>query len=128
MSAVPPDYVVENWWLANHELDLFDSQRRVAVSLFSSTHSVHEGRRSYAREVARDFARQMEDTSVGVFYNPFKTVGWAQDVWDGDEWVTEDVEITDETKEEARAELIESITTQVQNFIFWLQQEGIIRR
>ncbi|MCL2361369.1 MAG: hypothetical protein FWC73_06110 [Defluviitaleaceae bacterium] len=128
LSSTPPEHTVfDPEWGREHGLDLFDSNRNVAVALLSATHSFHEGGRHTAMWMARDFARQMWDTSVGVFHNPFMVVGWGNWVQDGDDWVEEPFEATDETKEDARDELIESITTQVRNFIYWLQWEGIVR-
>ena len=108
-------------------IDLFDAENNVAVTnldWYDSMSFFHLRGRELTDFITERFNERSEDISFGVFYNPEEMVGWGPFHWDEDE---EDVqEATPERKEEARLILIERITNQVDEFIAWLQAEGIV--
>jgi len=132
LRATPPGNMVETW-TDIHSIDLFDSVRNVAVTHLSwdeSNRAFSAWGQRLASDIAADFMDQMGGTAVGVFYNPGQTLAWGDSYWDeeNDELVTVfDIdEVSAEAKEEARKQMIENLTNQVQTFITWLQDQGII--
>jgi len=114
-NATPPEYTVDTWATPNIALDLFDEERNIAITNISwrdSNQPFMETGHRFANMISEEFAQQTNDISVGVFYNPGHTI--------------HEFEPTKELKDEARTVLIEGITTQVQEFITWLQAEGIL--
>ena len=142
-DAVPPEHTVFGandtqtddphgehiWWDINEKgIDLFDATNNVAITSISwedHTRPFGPGGRYLTEMVANAFSEQLNDVSFGVFYNPGETVGWGPFVRGSDD---EDdyQEATPERKEEARLILIERLTAQVDEFIAWLQAEGIV--
>jgi len=129
LSATPPENIVETWG-SSHGLDLYDAQRRVAVAHLSwldSTQPFSSWGSAFAGEIRDKFAKEMGYTPVGVFYTHGTTLSW--EPWFS-EGYTHDMEELEpppsELIEEARVQLIENVTAQVQTFIEWLQSEGII--
>ena len=132
LKGTPPENTVESW-ADTHSIDLFDDVRNVAVTHLSWDESNRQFSATgqwLATEIAKDFMVQMENVSVGVFYNPGSTLARGDSHWDeeNEELVTIfDVdEVSPEAKEEAREQMIENLTNQVQTFITWLQDQGII--
>jgi len=143
-SDSPPEYTATEFegfqfWGAESGyfgLDLFDEDKGVAVSHITweenNMHFFSHGGHRLAQEVSGAFAEQVNDISVGVFFNPGKSLGMAEDWWGWDdenwtEWWEEEYEApTAERKAEARVALVENLTAQVQEFIDLLKTEGII--
>ena len=133
-DAEPPEYTVfgkdevDVWWDINEMgIDLFDAEKNVAITSISwedNTRPFSPGGRYLTKMVTEAFLEQSGDISFGVFYNPGETVGWGPFVRGGDD--DDYQEATPEMKEEARPILIERLTAQVEEFIAWLQAEGII--
>jgi len=135
----PPGYVATlsfddfRPWSIDVGLDLYDAEKGVAVA------QVGQRSAGFAEMVAEEFAEQKtsRNITVGVFYNPYLSpdseFGTSWD-WGGywsdeeDEWIDtkpSDEEIAD-AKEKARPILESGLNVQVQEFIAWLQAEGII--
>ena len=98
----------------NVGVDLSDEEKGVGITKFSGN------RRHLTGLAAEAFAEQIEGITVGTFYNPEHTIG---DTWDfGDD---RDQMIA-EAKAEAAPILRERLIIQVQEFIEFLRNEGII--
>jgi hypothetical protein len=118
LNAAPPDYTVEIdrfFDTVKIGLDFFDEEKNVALSLVSLLESDWLwGRDSLNREVAKlaaeEFAKQENDISVGVLYNPGESPC-----------------LDPKTKEEIEKELRENLAGQVRQFIEGLQAQGIIQ-
>ena len=134
-DALPPDYTIfgmSEFYTFDGDfgeirIELYDSENNVAVTSldwFARMNRFEAGGHDLVDGIIERFKTQSQDTSFGVFYNPEKLVGWGPFHWDEDEENVQ--EVTPEKKEEARAELIECITAQVEEFIAWLQAEGIV--
>jgi len=130
-GATPPNVtVLEDWHFGpSIGLDLYDRQRRVAIS-FISWETNHQpffswGGSRLAEQVSEEFAqhRQLRNTAVGVFYNPGETVGWGEMPW-GDEWEAKMPTLED--KQAAIPKLRANLNEQAQAFIAFLQEEGIL--
>jgi len=130
LSATPPDYIAGEYWSfgGQHALDLHDAEKGIAVSHLSwvdSNRAFSPTRGRYAEEIKNMFA-DLTDMPIGVFYNPGVTVSTGRWIEEGDEWVEELDDPTPEAVAEAREEIIENLTAQVQEFINWLRNEGIL--
>jgi len=139
-GATPPGYIAfdDDTWLPRIGLDLYDSANNVAVAHLSWENSnvpFSWWGREGAEQVAQAFAEQT-DMPVGVFYTPGFFPGWdAMGDWFEDEdgeWVhipPEDP--TEEQREqaltEARPLLEERVAEQVEEFINFLREQGIVQ-
>jgi len=147
-SDTPPDYAaLEEWWWPIG-LDLYDSSRGAAVSYLNWENSnipFAPWGREIAEIVAEDFAEQT-NISVGVFYtsgvypewdietHPFwyewdEMSQWFQSAvgtWISRELRPPSARAIAQAKAEARPILEANLTAQVQEFIDFLQAEGII--
>jgi len=124
----PPSYTTQgSGWGAVIGLNLFDCERGVAISHISwedSTQRFHETEHRFARSVAQGFAAQT-DLAVGVFYNPGAFPGWE---WDDYDWMPvrpPDDEV-EATKAEMRPILEARLSAQVEEFIAYLRDKGIL--
>jgi len=115
-----PDYTVPiNVW--NKEelgLDFYDEEKDVALTLVNLSESGYQWcnvnlNKNIAETAKKEFAKLENDTTVGVFYNPAKPFGFNEP----DEKATEDAEKV----------LSGNLAAQVQEFINWLQAQGIIQ-
>ena len=105
-NAEPPDFVLEiDGWSRNVYLELFDEEKSVAIADIRAW-------RELAERASQEFAEQLDDITVGVFYRP-----------NGREWWDEP---TDEERAETIAKLEEQLSTQVQEFINFLRAEEIL--
>jgi hypothetical protein len=133
-NAEPPPYSVDFAWDSTIGLDLFDSEKNVAISHISweenNTPFFSHGGSHLSEEIAKEFAELASDISVGVFFNPGEFLGFSEHWWgweqEGWEEYGEYEPPTEESKEEAKAALIKNISEQVQEFISFLQAEGVI--
>ncbi|MCL2856579.1 MAG: hypothetical protein FWE19_02485 [Oscillospiraceae bacterium] len=139
LNDAPPEYTaLEEWWGPAIGIDLFDARRNVAITHLDwqqSHQPFMRGGRDFADMVAEDFVEQT-DISVGVFYTSgFFPEGWAvRRHWfetDDGQWDYEELSRpTDEeiarAKAEARPILEERLTAQIQEFVAFLQAEGVI--
>ena len=132
LDATPPGYSVfgpdeaRPGGVSEIGIDLFDADNNVAITSISweeSTQPFAPHGRELATMTAEAFAEQASGISFGVFYNPGETVGWGPFVRGDDDNIQE---VTTEGKVEARAILIERLAAQVDEFIAWLQAEGIV--
>jgi len=134
-DAAPPEYTIFGIDDTNPRpagvdeigIALFDAGNNVAIASLSND----ESHRAFSPQgcaltylIAEEFTRRLSDITFGVFYNPGAIVGFGPSPWDEDEEYIQ--EVTPEKKEEARHILIERITAQVDEFIAWLQAEGIV--
>ena len=151
-GTTPPDNTVSTGW-QSAGIDLYDEEKGVAISQISwEINSMGFGASPLgdghlAERTAREFSQQLEDTTVGVFFNPGKRFGMSytlQELWQTDEFrgrigELADQSITDhernlreegfatpEAAAEAKEILIDRLLTQVQTFIDFLQEEGIL--
>jgi len=134
-NAAPPDYSVEveDWFTGggfSFGLDLFDLERNVAI-----TNVNLDGTRMLDfNQIAEAFAKQHSDITVGVFRNPGTTVmDWSEHMeifshgwWGNENYGAERDEIIAPRTDEARQNLIASLTAQTQQFIDFLHSEGIL--
>ena len=133
-DADPPDYIVDfvdsglARGLPTHDIELFDEERGVAISHISweDNHRrfFSHGGGGLAERVTERFARQSSGITFGVFHNPGRTVnrGWVARTADG-------LTLRDpfgRREAQKRAILEESVTRQVDEFIAFLQSEGIL--
>ena len=126
LGATPPEITGETW---GHGIDLFDAQKRVAVahlSWLSSTLPFMPQGSAYADMIRDKFESELQRMAVGVFYTHGTTLEWGSWFSEGYASDTERESPPMELIEDARTPLIENITSQVQTFIEWLQNEGII--
>jgi len=131
-DAIPPDYTVEwEWGWDIIGIDLFDSERNVAI-----THITREmnnrpffshGGNSLANRVATEFAN-MTDIKVGVFYTPEYYPDWDLLQERRGEFVLREPTNREimTAKTEARPILVANLTAQVDEFIEFLRDEGIL--
>ena len=115
-NSEPPDYTVKVWNYNEVGLDLYDAEKDVGAALVgrneSGFHWCNIGwSKEFAKEAAKEFENHESDTTVGVLYNPEKPYGFnAPDEKD---------------LEKAENILREQLAAQVQEFIVWLQAQGI---
>jgi len=145
LSSPPLGYTVsesENFQFWGAEsgyfgLDLYDEENGVAISHITWEENnqpfFSHGGNWLANNVTEAFAEQMNDISVGVFFNPGEFLGYAEDWWGWEaenllDFWDEEVYVppTAERKAEARIALVDNLTQQVQQFIEILQAEGIL--
>ena len=121
-SDVPPNHIVS----LGVGLNLFDAENNVAVALFGGSTLSDEQRSRRVEYAAIDFASQT-DINIGAFYTPGYVVG-AFGGWQW--WNLEEPEDGDGQLElrqrELRANLVEGVTAQTQEFINFLRAEGIL--
>jgi len=134
LSATPPEYTVEaGWWDELVSLDLFDEENRVAIAHIDWQESHHAATPRFgsfgsgmADLVAERFSEQAEDITFGVFYTPTRNFG-SRSRWDRD---TETSVATPEPSAEEMAavgpELREQLNIQVQGFINFLHETGVL--
>jgi|GEM_PF-1486691 len=132
LSENTPDYSVTHWG-QKFTIDLFDSEKNVGVSQISRANDWMEN--VFAGDVAREFAVQHENITVGAFNNPAEEIadGWrireehGLNRWDDNEaYEALKERLISERTPEARATLIENLDTQAQAFIDRLKTEGIL--
>jgi len=118
LNSTPPDFSVEIDYL-DVGLDLYDEDKAVALSLVGKNEKTGWGwgsnwwYKSVAERASEEFAKQENDITVGVLYNPGEEFGWN--------------EPSAAAKKEAEELLKEQLASQVKEFILWLQAEGIIQ-
>jgi len=134
-DANPPGYVSPTnpgrWFLTGDEMtfeiDLFDAVKGVAVTNISWAESTRAWggpwRGELADIVANEFSSQNSDIAFGVFYNPGRFLGAAWD-WDDEENLASP---SDEEIEASRPILVERLNAQVDAFIEFLKDEGILQ-
>ena len=116
LNSEPPDYTVTVWNWREIGLDLYDSQKDVAFSFVSTSESGYQWcnigqNKEMAEEAKKEFAKLGKNTSIGVLYDPGKPLGYME---------------PDEKKmEETGNEIKEHLAFQVNEFIKWLQAQGI---
>lgn len=132
-----PNYttnVTDHAWpnSSNFRIDLFDWHKNVGITLINSENAnvnFAPDVNQLAHEVRRDFERQNLDVDIGVFYQTGETISrdtnqerphW----WIDGEWGEWQPIPTDEA--EAAAIQAENLRQQVQNFIQFLKDEGVI--
>jgi len=123
-DAEPPAYIVEHW-LDDIYLDLFDSERGVAVSHLSweDSHRAFSARgRWFTKWATGEFAEQT-DLLVGVFYNPGDEVRGPGSPHRGPTPSRFAVNIIGA---QVRPELEERLNQQIDDFIEQLRHLGII--
>jgi len=120
MSAEPPDYTVSlNVWNQDDlGLKLYDESKDVALTIVnmyeSGSHWCNVNmNKTTADNAKKEFAKFETGTTIGVFYNPAKPIGYN----DPDE----------KTLEDANKSLSQNLSKQVQDFIIWMQSQGIIQ-
>lgn len=122
-NSPPPDYTVyRRGWGSDVTLDLFDEDRGVAIANISweDSHLPFMAWGSgLAQGTVREFAELTSDISVGVFYNPGHTVRTFR-------WGRPGPGEMLAARATARPLLEANLTAQVQNFIDFLQSEGIL--
>ena len=105
--------------------DLYDREKDVVVKYLSwdDSNQPFSYRGSQLAEWAEEELKQrMDKTNVGVFYNPGEVVGWGEV-----EWLDPSAkDPTDEDKIAAIPTLRENLSDQAQEFIDYLQKEGIL--
>lgn len=129
---LPPDYSVEveGWWGRgssgdrNLDINLFDARKGVGIALMNTDISIGMWGNETIENAKRDFANLNDDINVGVFYQRGEFIGpqWSHNLVDG----TVDHTYTDEEKAEAAATQAENLRRQVQNFVQFLRDEGVI--
>jgi hypothetical protein len=128
----PPDVTVDLPGFFNDDdklgLDLYDGEKDVAVSHISyeqnNTPFFSWGGSNLSNEILKEFSQQLENTTVGIFYNPGAMVGRGSEEEGrgfGEGWF---IEVTPERTEEARQALIDELTVQAQAFIEKLTDKG----
>jgi len=117
LSADVPDYSVV---IDTHTvgLDLFDAERNTGIALIGDEVSNWQ-RSEFAQQAAQEFARQT-DMPIAVFYSPSEWI-------DAYCW-NEDAPVNEAESQQARVNIEERLTTQVQEFIEFLQAEGILEK
>jgi len=131
----PPDYTASYYAYVGFgyeertdavNLELFDAGRGVAI--------VNTNSRWRARDIRSSFDGQSSrnDLSVGVFYTPglspdreFGT-NWNENFDDDWRIINPSDEELEEIKERARPILEANVTRQAQEFILWLQEQGVL--
>ncbi|MCL2443811.1 MAG: hypothetical protein FWD13_10170 [Treponema sp.] len=117
LDSEPPEYSVKIWNRHEIGLNLYNEEKDVGVALVRTNDTgwvwcdVGDSK-EIAEEAKKEFDKLENNTTIGVFYNPEKPFG---------------NEPSAEAKEEAEELLREQLASQVQEFILWLQAEGIIQ-
>jgi len=114
-GATPPNHTIE-WGTHEVSLDLFDSQKNVAIAHLSwlgASRGFMPSEHMLAAYLEEQFAEQVNDTTIGVFYNPGRGLGG---------------NILRENIEDARPLLRRQLTNQADIFIASLQSMEILER
>ena len=111
------------------EFDLYDKDKGVAITKLDWSHSSFGPPFSgdwFARNFEEGFDDETNDITVKAFYAPLQSVYNGLPSWHDDYDPDYIPEITPDMKEAARPILIENLTAQVNEFINWLKNEGIL--
>jgi len=122
-----PDYVAESEYLETEiGVDLFDDERKVAVTYLTSDLS-RSGDGWLADDIEKKFKVQSDEIKFGVFYSP---VEYADNIRVAPRGNMEKIQPSrrDRAKatKEARPKLEAAFAEQIQEFIEFLEKEGIL--
>ena len=115
-NSRPPNHTIETTIYTDWDSFGIGRDMEIGINLYNREKNVGiayiDGNRSSARQVERAFARRHRNISVGAFYTPSETIGMRSP--------------TNREKENARISLEENLNRQVNDFIEWMEDEGII--
>jgi len=124
-DAPPPGYTVGHWVWDGFGLDLFDAQKSVAIAHLSwedSNLPFTSRGRAFAASIENAFAEQVNDITVGAFYNPGRRIPHIHMA--NNQWIRNAVSRRDAA--ESLPILKGSLNLQIDMFIASLQIQGIL--